>query len=54
MSDQLEGLEVTGRIKRQNCLAWSQDGELAIATGSIVHIRVCILMYPVDLKLTPS
>lgn len=35
-----------------NCLAWSDDGELAIAAGEFVQVLVCISLLPMFPPLT--
>ena len=34
----------------QDCLAWSADGELAVAGGEYVHILVCIDQFLFSLR----
>jgi len=41
----LENVQLSGFPSTTNCLAWSEDGELAIAAGECVHILVLLMSY---------
>ena len=39
----LEDVQLHGFPSATDCLAWSEDGELAIAAGEYVHILVLLM-----------
>lgn len=45
----LENVQLPGFPSATNCLAWSEDGELAVAAGEYVHILVLLVPFnPLD------
>jgi len=41
----LENVQLPYFPSATNCLAWSEDGELAVAAGEYVHILVLLMSY---------